>query len=74
MAAPRRAERLWHARLRTGLGRYGGARAVLFSLSGIAAGMGWEAGLLPGAAALLWFMLQAAVALARAQIVRKENP
>ncbi|MDP1929553.1 MAG: hypothetical protein Q8K62_13695 [Thiobacillus sp.] len=64
----------WHARLRSSLGRYGGARAVLFGISGIVGGMGHEWGLQLGAATLLWFMLQAVAALVQARIVQKENP
>ena len=52
-----------HARLRDGLGRYGGARAMLFCISGTMAGTGREWGLMLGAATLLWFMLQAGVTL-----------
>jgi len=64
----------WHARLRGSLGRYGGARAVLFCISGIVAGTGHEWGLLLGAATLLWFMLQAITALAQALLIEKESP
>lgn len=64
----------WHVRLRGSLGRYGGARAVLFCISGIVAGTGREWGLLLGAATLLWFMLQAVTALAQAQFIEKESP
>lgn len=64
----------WHATLRTRLGRYGGLRAVLFALAGIAAGLGKEWGLMLGAAALIWFLLQTAVALARAWPIEKRNP
>jgi hypothetical protein len=64
----------WHTRLRGSLGRYGGARAVLFSMSGIVAGTGHEWGLLLAAATLLWFMLQAVAALAQALIIKKESP
>lgn len=64
----------WHMKLRGRLGRYGGVRAVLFCSSGLLAGLGREWGLLLGAATLLWFMLQAAVALAHALIVEQEHP
>ncbi len=63
----------WHARLRRRLGRYGGVRAALFSVSGIVGGMGQEWGLLLGAATLLWFMVQALAALVRANVIRQEN-
>jgi hypothetical protein len=62
------------ARLRGSLGRYGGARAVLFGMSGIVAGAGHDWGLLLGAATLLWFMLQAVAALTQALIIKKESP
>jgi hypothetical protein len=64
----------WHAELRDSLGRYGGARAVLFCLGGIAAGMGHQWGLLLGAATLIWFLLQAGAALLQAFIFQKRNP
>lgn len=64
----------WHARLLSSLGRYGGAGAVLFGISGIVAGLGQEWGLLLGAATLLWFMLQSVAALVQAQINQKGNP
>jgi hypothetical protein len=64
----------WHARLRARLGRYGGVRAVLFCLGGIAAGLGREWGLLLGATTLIWFLLQAAAALLQAFIIQKRNP
>jgi hypothetical protein len=64
----------WHAWLRARLGRYGGVRAVLFCLGGIAAGLGRDWGLLLGAATLIWFLLQAAVALLQAFVVQKRNP
>ena len=63
----------WHAGLRRSLGRYGGLRAMLFAISGIVAASGHEWGLLLAAAALLWFMLQTAVALARALPIQKER-
>mgnify|MGYP001239285207 FL=1 len=62
----------WHAARRTRLGRYGGLRAALFLVSGCAAGLGAAWGLPRGTATLLWFILQAAVALAQA--FRKEKP
>jgi hypothetical protein len=64
----------WHAGLRNSLGRYNGIRAVLFSIGGIAGGLGREWGLLLGAITLLWFMLQAATALVHARIIRQEKP
>jgi len=64
----------WHARLRDNLGRYGGARAVLFGIAGSAAGIGREWGLLLGAATLILFLLQACVALAQALIVQPRSP
>ena len=63
----------WHAKLRRSLGRYNGLRAVLFCSGGIAAGMGWQWGLLTGLAALIWFLLQACAALASALIFQKRN-
>lgn len=60
----------WHARLRDRLGRHGGIRAALFCGGGIAAGIGWEWGLLLSVATLIWFLLQTATALARALPVR----
>jgi hypothetical protein len=63
----------WHARLRVRLGRYGGVRAVLFFLGGIAAGLGREWGLLLGAAMLIWFLLQAAAALLQAFVIQRGN-
>lgn len=62
----------WHAALRAKLGRHGGIRAALFLVAGFAAGLNAAWGLPLGAAALLWFMLQAVAALA--QSLRKENP
>ncbi|ODU04953.1 MAG: hypothetical protein ABS89_02860 [Thiobacillus sp. SCN 63-1177] len=64
----------WHAALRGRLGRYGGIRAALFCLGGIAGGTGREWGLLLGAATLLWFMLQALAALMHANAIRQETP
>jgi hypothetical protein len=64
----------WHAVLRSRLGRYGGARAVLFCLGGIAGGMGREWGLFLSAATLLWFMLQAVTALVNVRAIRRGNP
>jgi hypothetical protein len=63
-----------HMRLRDALGRYGGARAVLFCLSGTVAGTGQEWGLLLGALTLLWFMLQAGTALVRQEKISHERP
>ena len=64
----------WHASLRDSLGRYGGVRAVLFCLGGIVAGMGREWGLLLGAATLIWFLLQASVALLQSKTFQERNP
>jgi hypothetical protein len=64
----------WHAGLRGRLGRYGGVRAVLFCLGGIAAGTSHEWGLLLGAATLIWFLLQAGAALLQAFVIQKRNP
>jgi hypothetical protein len=63
----------WHATLRGRLGRYGGIRAVLFCIGGIAAGMGREAGMLLGAATLIWFLLQASVALLQSKTFHERN-
>ena len=64
---------IWHADLRARLGRYGGVRAVLFGAGGIAAGMGFGQGVMLAAAALVWFLLQACVALARALLFQNRN-
>ncbi len=64
----------WHARLRDRLGRYGGVRAVLFCLGGIVAGMGRDWGLLLGAATLIWFLLQASVALLQSKTFQERDP
>ena len=53
----------WHGNLRARLGRYNGVRALLFLIGGLAAGLKQEWGLLLGAAALIWFLLQAAASL-----------
>ena len=63
----------WHASLRNNLGRYGGARAALFCMSGILAGAGLEWGVLLGGATLAWFVLQAVGALLHAAIIPKDN-
>ena len=63
----------WHAKLRDNLGRYGGVRAVLFCLGGIAAGMGHPWGLLLGAATLIWFLLQAAAALLQSSLSQERK-
>lgn len=55
----------WHARLRTRLTRHGGVRAVLFLVAGLAAGASQAWGLALAAAALVWFIVQTAAALAR---------
>jgi len=64
----------WHAKLRDSLGRYGGVRAMLFCLAGIAAGMGQPWGLLLGAATLIWFLLQTGTALLRSRLFQERNP
>lgn len=64
----------WHAKLRRSQGRYNGFRAVIFCCGGIAAGMGWEWGLLISLAALIWFLLQTCTALASALFFQKRNP
>lgn len=64
----------WHTALRNSLGRYNGIRAVLFSIGGVAGGLGREWGLLLGAITLLWFMLRAAAALVHARIPCQEKP
>lgn len=64
----------WHGVLRNSLGRYNGIRALLFSIGGVAGGLGREWGLLLGAITLLWFMLQAAAALVHARIIRQDKP
>lgn len=63
----------WHAGLRRRLGRYGGVRAVLFLLGGLAAGLGYKWGLLLSVATLIWFQLQAAWALLQATIFQRGN-
>lgn len=63
----------WHVDLRARLGRYGGSRAVLYCGGGVAAGMGFDEGLMLAAATLVWFLLQAGVALARARRVPNRN-
>ena len=64
----------WHAALRRSLGRYGGIRALLFLMAGVAAGLGMEFGLLLGAATLIWFLLQAALSLLQAILIQRGNP
>lgn len=64
----------WHAKLRDSLGRYGGVRAVLFCLGGIAAGTGHPWGLLLGTVTLIWFLLQAAAALLQARLFEQRKP
>lgn len=64
----------WHAKLRDSLGRYGGVRAALFCLGGIAAGVGHPRGLLLGAVTLIWFLLQAGVALLQSGLLQERNP
>lgn len=65
----------WHGALRQSLARFGGARALLFLAAGATAGLGRGCGLLLGAAALIWFLLQAAMALVNALIVEEvESP
>ncbi|WP_324779230.1 hypothetical protein [Thiobacillus sedimenti] len=62
----------WHAALRSRLGRFAGARALLFCGSGMAAGLGQGWGLPLGGAVMLWFLLQAAAAVVRAKVFEKE--
>ena len=64
----------WHAALRRSLGRYGGIRALLFLMAGVAAGLGMESGLLLGAATLIWFLLQATLSLLQAILIQRGNP
>lgn len=64
----------WHAGLRQNLGRYGGFRAMLFLIGGLAAGLGYKWGLLLSAATLIWFQLQAAWALLQATLFKRGNP
>lgn len=64
----------WHAKLRRSLGRYNGLRAVLFCCGGVAAGLGWQWGLLTSLATLIWFLLQTSTALLAALIFQKRNP
>lgn len=61
------AQGAWHATLRTHLTRYGGVRALLFLVAGLAAGSGQTWGLALAAATLVWFIVQAAVALTRSR-------
>lgn len=61
----------WHADLRRSLGRYAGIRGILFLIGGMAAGMGMKCGLLLGALTLVWFLLQAAMALVRATLIQR---
>lgn len=63
----------WHTELRRSLGRYGGLRAALFCGAGVVAGMGWQWGLLLGAATLIWFLLQTCAVLVRTLIFQKMN-
>ncbi|MHB1084501.1 MAG: hypothetical protein ACYCZA_06650 [Thiobacillus sp.] len=63
----------WHAGLRRRLGRYGGARAVLFLLGGLTAGLGYKWGMLLSVATLIWFQLQAAWALLQATVFQRGN-
>lgn len=64
----------WHARLRGSLGRYAGIRALMFCSGGVVAGLGEKWGLLLGAVTLIWFLLQAGIALVRALIIREGSP
>ncbi|TXH75345.1 hypothetical protein [Thiobacillus sp.] len=64
----------WHAALRSRLGRYGGVRAALFCLAGIAGGMDQEWGLFLSAATLLWFMLQTGAALMQVRAIPLDRP
>ncbi len=63
----------WHAALRGRLGRYNGLRAVLFLAAGLAAGLGRDWGPTLAAAVLVWFLAQAAAALALALAGRPER-
>lgn len=60
--------------MRKQLGHYNGLRALLFFSGGIAAGLGQQWGLLLGAAAMLWFLLQAILSLAQAKIFQRGKP
>jgi len=53
-----------HARVRAGLGRYNGIRAVTFLVAGVAAGLGFDWGPPLAAATLVWFLAQAVSVLA----------
>jgi len=53
------AQGAWHARVRAGLGRYNGIRAVMFLVAGVAAGLGFSWGPPLSAATLVWFLAQA---------------
>lgn len=60
----------WHADLRARLGRYGGVRALLFGVAGVATGAGFSWGWALATFALLWFMVQVAAGLARARTAK----
>ena len=64
----------WHATLRRRLGLYGGTRAALFLVGGIAAGTGLAWGLVLAAVLLILFLLQLALALAHGASIRKSKP
>ncbi len=57
----------WHATLRARLTRHGGVRAMLFLVAGLAAGSSQAWGLALAAATLVWFIVQATVALVRSR-------
>lgn len=63
----------WHVGLRGRLGRFGGVRAALFCIGGIAGGMGQEWGLLLSGVTLIWFILQAVAAMVQARVVPQEK-
>lgn len=63
----------WHATLRRRLGLFGGARAALFLVGGIAAGIGLAWGLVLAAAVLILFLLQVALALCLDACIRKRK-
>jgi len=67
------AQGAWHTELRRRLGRFGGVRAVLFCVGGIAGGMAREGGLLLSAATLLWFILQAVAAMMNTRTIPQEK-
>jgi hypothetical protein len=58
----------WHRDMRHNLGHHNGIRALLFLGGGTAAGLGYGWGMLLGAAALAWFLLQVALTLTRSAV------